>query len=170
MKRCPSARLVPIAVAALAPLAAAPAARAEGVIRRVGEALLLQGDSSTVNFDGSTYKPNMSGVAKRVIAEAGDHFEWITVFLTFLDPDTKVTGAYANRIRNEVVGLGSRVMVQDLSANYGSNGVLRTMINMSSTRIPREGGDWDLTTWGQESGHRWIAALDWVDPRTGAIW
>ena len=69
-------------------------------------------------------------------------------------------------------GLG--IDLRDNSAGLGSNGVLRSVLNMKRVwgRVNDDTlAQWrpHLETWGQESGHRWMVFMKFVDRRTGMI-
>jgi hypothetical protein len=139
-----------------------------------GEVLLLQGDDQIVTFDGTGYGLQNDALplaARRVIEDRGDHFQAITVWLTFEDRNSRAAAAYEVPVKNEVQGLGRLLPVKDSSDAYGSHGILRSMLNMKTVGLGA--GDtmdsWRLSleTWGQESAHRWLVFLLFRDPRTG---
>jgi len=137
---------------------------ANGSILRIGEVLVLKGDSETVGEDASG-RPGVGPqqfqeIARRVIEHSGDVFHTITVWLTFIDTSNNAL-AFAINVRNEVQGLGQGLPLVDLSGRYGSAGTLRTVVNMKEIGL-RAGDrlqDWNepLAVWGQETGHRFAA-------------
>src|SRR5438132_709259 len=75
-------------------------------------------------------------------------------------------------VKNEVDGLGN-LRVMDQSGLFGSNGVLRSVLNMKTVGL-RSGETMEswrpsLETWGQESAHRWLVFLNFIDPRNGRL-
>lgn len=143
-----------------------------GASLRVGEVLVLQGDAFTTLSDRwGRVAVDEEQIARRVIGELGDHFHFITLWMTFPDARTPAAAAYQMSIRNEVQGIG--LPVRDLGAAFGSAGVLRAILNMKE--LADEAGDdradWDevLAIWGQESAHRWLVFLRFLDRRTGRL-
>jgi hypothetical protein len=141
-----------------------------GLAMRVGEVLILQGDDQTTKTDGmGATSITLSAVARRAIEELGDSFHFITVWMTFSDAASPMAAAYERTIKNDVRGIN--VGVGDMSAAYGSKGVLRSMLNMK--RLAERAGDtraaWGdrLEVWGQESAHRWLVFMRFLDRRTG---
>ena len=140
----------------------------------VGEVLIVQGDDQLLNFDGVGFGLRQQALpllAQRVIAKSGDNFQAMTVWTTFEDRASREAEAYELTIKNDVQGLGPSMILRDQSAAFGSNGVLRSMLNMKNVALTA--GDsmqtWRraLTTWGQEIAHRWLAFFHFRDPRTG---
>jgi hypothetical protein len=145
-------------------------APAVGEARRVGEILVLQGDDATTNTDGmGNYGISLPNVARRAIKELGDTFHFITVWMTYLDRATPMAAAYELTIKNEVQGIA--VAVRDTSAQFGSTGTLRSMLNMKrfGMRAGESKQSWGdpIEVWGQESSHRWIIFMRFIDRRTG---
>lgn len=141
-----------------------------GEALRVGEVLVLQGDDQTTKTDPrGGFTLSLTAVAKRTIEELGDQFHFITVWMTFSDAATPTAGAYEITIKNDVRGIN--VVTTDNSAKYGSEGVLRSMLNMK--RQAERAGDtretWGdrIEVWGQESAHRWLVFMRFLDRRTG---
>jgi hypothetical protein len=150
-----------------------PIHRATEDIVRVGEVLVVPGDPDTVTAMGNRFgiEPTaLKNITRKAIAFAGDNFEIITLWVTFDDRGTDAL-AYAVNVRNEVSGLGRRLSNLDLSGSYGSQGKLRTVVNMKSIGLSStdERNNWKvgLAVWGQETGHRFMAFMDIRDPRTG---
>jgi hypothetical protein len=148
------------------------AAAAPGVTQS-GEVLVLQGDDETVTFDGRGYGLTNDALVvagRKVIESAGDNFQAITVWLTFEDRNSAAAEAYEMPVKNEVEGLG-RLPVRDGSTAFGSRGVLRSMLNMKTVGLrageTRDSWATALTTWGQESAHRWMVFMNFIDQRTG---
>jgi hypothetical protein len=84
--------------------------------------------------------------------------------------------AYEKNLKNDVTGIGLSVF--DGSAQYGSNGVLESLCNMSiidqwaspdpAARIFGKGNNF-LTIMGQESGHRWGAFVTYGPSHSNLI-
>ncbi len=78
--------------------------------------------------------------------------------------------AFELTVKNDIQGIG--VPAFDAAGEYGSQGRLASVVVMDnlgkypdnpSARIPRLGEDSTLSILGQESGHRWLAALRFRD-------
>ncbi|HEY0715861.1 MAG TPA: hypothetical protein VGF45_24470, partial [Polyangia bacterium] len=145
--------------------------RAEGGITLIGEVVVVEGGADTLAqaADGST-TPNLPGIARKVIAKYGDHFQALTLWLTFDDVASRQAEAYEFTVKADVRGLG--MQLRDVSSTYGSNGVLRSFLNMKRVwgRVKDDSlEEWrpHLETWGQESGHRWMMFMRFLDRRTG---
>lgn len=143
--------------------------RQTGAAGLVGEVLVLEGDADTIETDGSGYAIRaLSAVARKAIARLGDHFQQLTVWTTFEDRSNRAA-AYEFTVKNDVRGIG--VSLTDRSADFGSAGVLRSVVSMESLGLA-EGATpaaWEpiLSIWGQESAHRWMIFMQIRDPRTG---
>lgn len=142
-------------------------------VMRVGEVVVVAGDPETITSNNGQLGVDpaaLGNVTQKALAFAGDHYEIVTVWQTFVDRGTDAL-AYALNVKNDVAGLGKRLRVQDLSRMYGSQGVLRTVVNMKDLGLGSTDDriNWDKTleTWGQETGHRFMAFLEVRDPRTG---
>jgi hypothetical protein len=166
-----AARRAMLALLLLVLSASAARAAVPGVSRR-GEIVIVQGDDQILAFDGIGYAllpDGLAVVARRVLEEAGDQFQALTVWMTFEDQATGKTEAYQVPIKNDVLGL--HLPLRDRSRSFGSNGVLRSMVNMKTLGM-RPGETMDswrsrLEIWGQEGAHSWMVFLLFKDPRTG---
>lgn len=146
---------------------------AAGDVTVNGEVVIVQGDDEILDFDGSRWGiRSLPTLSRKVIEKIGDNFEAITVWLTFQDRASARAVAYEMSVRNDVQGLGPTVPIRDMSAEFGSRGVLRSILNMKT--IGLNAGDtqeaWSrnaLPTWGQEAAHRWMMFMMVRDPRTG---
>lgn len=111
----------------------------------------------------------MSNGARRVLKELDDTFHFITVWMTYPDRATPTAAAYEFTIKNDVEGIA--VSVRDNSAVYGSNGTLRSILNMKrfGQRAVDSKQSWGdpIEVWGQESTHRWLIFMRFIDRRTG---
>jgi hypothetical protein len=143
---------------------------AEGDVVQNGEVAIVPGNDETLESDGVGYSARQAVVARKVIEKFGDRFQAMTLWLTFSERTSTQAEAYESTVKADVQGLGTRP--RDMSRSYGSNGVLRSILNMKT--VWRRPGDdsleaWTphLETWGQESCHRWMMFMTWRDPRTG---
>jgi hypothetical protein len=151
--------------------AAAPGPAASGAAVQVGEILILQGDEEILDIDGArlALRWPMTALSRRVIERLGDHFHAITVWTTFEERSNNAE-AYEQTVKIDVEGLGAPL--RDMSRQYGSEGKLRSMVNMKRVGLRAAGdtrAEWEraLATWGQEIGHRWMMFMRFVDRRTG---
>jgi len=149
---------------------------APGEVSALGEIIIIQGDVNEIlTPTGSGYALQQSGIAaltKKVIAGFGDHYQAITIWMTFEDQLSMSAEAFEVPVKNEVEGLGS-LRVMDRSSSFGSNGVLRSILNMKTVGL-KAGETMDswrgaLETWGQESGHRWMVFMNFLDRRTNKV-
>ncbi len=119
----------------------------------------------------STSSVSETGIAKKFFENHPDVFDHLTVFLNF---DFDLGGnayAYELNIKNEITGIN--LPIDDSSADYGSNGRLRSFLNMGTLsgpgRYPADpnqkflGTNSTITIMGQESGHRWLAFTPFQD-------
>jgi hypothetical protein len=112
-------------------------------------------------------------VAKRFFQTHPDSFDHLNLFLGF--PYDLGGGAFAYElpVKNEIQGIGDIIPdlpVFDDSASYGSNGRLRSFLNMGTLgHYPNDpyqqalGTNSTLGVMGQESGHRWEAFTPFRD-------
>ncbi len=123
----------------------------------------------------STTTLSESAIAKKFFESHPDHFDHLNLFLGF-DYDLG-GGAYAYEInvKNEIIGIG--LATEDNSATFGSNGRLRSFLNMGTLsgfvngeqRYPDDpnqvflGTNSTMGIMGQESGHRWLAFTPFRD-------
>ena len=149
---------------------------APGEIGALGEVIIVQGDVNEIlTPTGGGYSLEMSGIqaiTKKVIAGFGDNYQAITLWMTFDDQLSMKAEAFEVPVKNEVEGLGN-LRVMDRSSAFGSNGVLRSVLNMKTVGLTA-GETMDswrgaLETWGQESAHRWMVFMNMRDPRTGKL-
>src|SRR5689334_9151677 len=80
----------------------APLLAASGPITQLGEVAVLQGDDELLEFDGTGYQARLAEVTSRVIARFGDHFQAITVWLTFDESGSSNAAAYQVSVKNDV--------------------------------------------------------------------
>jgi hypothetical protein len=120
---------------------------------------------STIFFVSET------GIAKKFYEIHPDTFDHLTIFLNF---DYDLSGdayAYEINVKNEITGIN--LALDDMTADYGSNGRLRSFLNMGTLsgpgRYPADpnqiflGTNSTITIMGQESGHRWLAFTPFLD-------
>jgi MYXO-CTERM domain-containing protein len=145
-------------------------------VAAIGEVIIVIGNTDTLlTTTGSGYGLQQTGIqelTKKVIAAFGDTYQAITFWMTFEDQMSMSAEAYEVPVKNEVDGLGG-LRVMDRSSLYGSNGVLRSVLNMKTVGL--RAGDtmesWrpSLETWGQESAHRWLVFFNFLDRRSGRL-
>jgi hypothetical protein len=145
--------------------------RAAGAVVQQGEVVIIEGSDETLEMvPGGGYAVRMTAVARKVIERFGDNFQAMTFWLTFDETSSRQAQAYEFTVKADVRGLG--ITVRDNSGSFGSQGVLRSILNMKrvwqyvSRDLP-EAWRPHLETWGQESGHRWMVFMDFRDRRTG---
>jgi MYXO-CTERM domain-containing protein len=145
-------------------------------VAALGEVIIVKGNTDDLLITtGSGYGLQQTGIqslTKKVIAAFGDSFQAITLWMTFDDQASMTAEAYEVPVKNEVEGLGN-LQVMDRSGLYGSNGVLRSVLNMKTVglRAGETMESWrpSLETWGQESAHRWLVFFNFIDSRTQRI-
>lgn len=106
-------------------------------------------------------------VARAFFREFADIYDHLIVFLDF--PQTLGGGfAFELTVKNDVRGIGTGVF--DNTAQVGSRGRLRSFVQMGTlTRYPDDpeaeflGTNSTLDVLGQETGHRWLSFLRFVD-------
>jgi hypothetical protein len=143
---------------------------AQADVVQVGEVVVVEGSEEVISTDGNQVQVEMEVVARKVIEKFGDHFQAMTMWLTFDETVSSQAGAYEYTVKADVRGLG--IPQKDNSAMFGSNGMLRSVLNMKRVW---QGVNQDteaawrplLEIWGQESGHRWMVFMRFRDPRTG---
>ena len=101
-----------------------------------------------------------------------DNYDQLVVW----SDQTLITGAFAYEVTvaNEVRGIG--VDTFDLSHDFGSPGRLRSFVMMDWIgKYPEDpsakflGENNTVSVLGQESGHRWLAFLEFIDRTTGQV-
>ncbi len=106
-------------------------------------------------------------VAKAFFREFADDYDHLVVFLDF---PQSLGGAFAFEltVKNEIRGIGDDVF--DFSTQVGSKGRLRSFVQMGAlARYPDDpntqflGTNSTLDVLGQETGHRWLSKLHFVD-------
>ncbi|NWG14572.1 MAG: hypothetical protein HXY20_13680 [Acidobacteria bacterium] len=136
------------------------------------DSLPLSGAAGTiVEVFSNRFEVSESAVARKFFENHPDDFDHLTIFLGF---DYDLGGnayAYEINVKNEVRGIG--LPVEDYSAEYGSNGRLRSLLNMGTLtgvgRYPDDphqvflGTNSTLGLMGHESGHRWLAFTPFQD-------
>jgi hypothetical protein len=143
---------------------------AQAGMSQVGEVVVVEGSEEVISTDGSQVQVEMEAVARKVIERYGDHFQAMTLWLTFDETVSSQAGAYEFTVKADVRGLG--INQKDNGPMFGSAGMLRSVLNMKRVW---QGVNQDteaawrplLEIWGQESGHRWMVFMGFRDPRTG---
>ncbi len=138
----------------------------------VGEVIVIPGDDEIIDVvsgNQSALKFPPTALTRRVLEAVGDKFQALTLWTTFDDRGNPGAAAFEHTIKIDVRGLGTPL--RDSSRQYGSDGVLRSIVNMKRSAL--QTGDtqksWEsiLPVWGQESSHRWMMFMKFIDPRTG---
>ena len=119
----------------------------------------------------STSSVSETGIAKKFFESHPDVFDHLTVFLNFDFDLGDNAYAYELNVKNEITGIN--LPLDDISADYGSDGRLRSFLNMGTLsgpgRYPADpnqkflGTNSTITIMGQESGHRWLAFTPFQD-------
>jgi hypothetical protein len=146
--------------------------RAAGAVVQHGEVVIVEGSDETLDMVPGGHAVKAGAIARKVIEKFGDHFQAMTFWLTFDETSSSLAEAYEFTVKADVRGLG--ITPRDNSASFGSQGVLRSILNMKRvwrhvTRETPENWRPHLETWGQESGHRWMVFMRFRDRRTGMI-
>lgn len=112
------------------------------------------------------------GLTKKFYQTHGDDFDQLVIF-TNTRTTTVGTFAFEFTVANEVAGIGQDVY--DSSRSFGSNGRLRSVVDMDNlSRFPDDprqrflGENNTLSLMGQECGHRWLAFLEFRDGNTNS--
>jgi len=107
-------------------------------------------------------------VAKAFFREFADDYDHLVVFLDFSQSLGPGAFAFELTVKNDVKGIGDDVF--DLSTQVGSKGRLRSFVQMGTlSRYPPDPGTKFLGTnstldvMGQETGHRWLSKLHFLD-------
>jgi hypothetical protein len=100
----------------------------------------------------------------------GDEFDQLIVY-TNTRTTSRGVFSYEFTVANEVSGIG--LDIYDSSRDFGSNGRLRSIVNMDAlSKFPDDprqrflGENNPLSIMGQECGHRWLAYLEFRDGTT----
>jgi hypothetical protein len=125
----------------------------------VGERFAAKAELDTVAFAEKFYRSHEDNYDQLVL--------WTDTSVT-----TTGTFAYELTVANEVRGIG--IDIYDVSRDFGSAGRLRSLVVMDALSkyppTPTEkflGENNTLSLLGQESGHRWLAFLEFIDHSTG---
>ena len=104
------------------------------------------------------------GLTKKFYQTHGDDFDQLVIF-TNTKTTQRGTFAFEFTVANEVAGIG--LDLYDSSRDFGSRGRLRSVVDMDLlTKFPDDprqrflGENSTLSVLGQESGHRWLAFLE----------
>ena len=108
---------------------------------------------------GDVERLDLVAAVRRFLEGHADHFHQVVVYTTRpLNPEPG-TLAFEINVRNEVRGIGVEVM--DHSREWGSNGVLESVVYMDSADTFAAVDAFEFL--GHEVGHRWLARLRHVD-------
>ncbi len=126
---------------------------------------------TVVEVFSDRFEVSESAVARKFFENHPDDYDHLNIFLDF---DYDLGGnayAYEINVKNEIRGIGQPI--EDYSAEYGSSGRLRSLLNMGTLtgpgRYPEDpnqvflGTNSTLGIMGQESGHRWLAFTPFQD-------
>jgi hypothetical protein len=107
-------------------------------------------------------------VARAFLREFADIYDHLIVFLDFQQSLGAGAFAFETTIKNDIRGIG--VPVFDATAQVGSRGRLRSFVQMGTlARYPDDpeagflGSNNTLDILGQETGHRWLSFLRFID-------
>ena len=107
-------------------------------------------------------------VARAFFREFADVYDHLIVFLDFQQSLGPGAFAFESGIKNEVRGIGQPVF--DNTAQVGSRGRLRSYVQMGTlSRYPDDpdtaflGTNSTLDILGQETGHRWLSFVQFID-------
>jgi hypothetical protein len=139
-----------------------------------GEIAVIEDDGTLLIPDGAYVKLDPAALARRFLELHDDEYDYINCFAASnilnlsLGPGAF---AYELNVRNEVDGLG--LSIYDFGDDFGSNGVLRSFLNMNKlSSYPANpnttflGTNSFLDVLGQESGHRFAAFIPYDDGGT----
>lgn len=147
----------------------APMQAAALPIEIVGEIAVLHGDDGTVtDFGGGDYGlrydnavQDPMAVAKRVVNELGDVYDFIAVWTAFWDNGADGL-AYYVPIFNDVSGIGEEKFNQRQYWGVANSGKLQGFLNMKSIDVYGNIASSDNYVYpviGQEFSHRWLAKM-----------
>ena len=143
-----------------------------------------RGEIAVIEDDGTILVPLGNGqveldpaaLAARFLELHNDEYDYVTVWMASNLTNLTLGGgafAYELNVRNEVEGLGLSIF--DFSDDFGSNGVIRSFLNMNRlSRYPDDpnqtflGTNSMLNILGQEAGHR-FGAFTWFE-RNGTLY
>jgi len=107
-------------------------------------------------------------VARAFFREFADVYDHLVVFLDFQQSLGGGAFAFESAVKNEIRGIG--VPIFDNTAQVGSRGRLRSFVQMGAlARYPADpeteflGTNSTLDVLGQETGHRWLSYLQFID-------
>lgn len=108
-----------------------------------------------------TEKADLVSVVRRFLTSHADLAEQLVVYTA--RPLNPLPGslAFEVNVRNEVKGIG--LPTQDAAADWGSSGALASVVYMDSIDAYLDLDGFEVLA--HEVGHRWLAALEFRDPR-----
>ena len=80
--------------------------RQTGAVVQQGEVVIVEGTDELLEADGARFAVRMPAVASKVIESFGDHFQAMTLWLTFDEAANTNAEAYEFTVRADVRGLG----------------------------------------------------------------
>ncbi len=132
---------------------------------------LASAAGTIVEVFSDRFEVSESAVARKFFENHPDDFDHLNIFLGFAYDLGGNAYAYEINVKNEIRGIGQPI--EDYTAEYGSNGQLRSLLNMGTLtgpgRYPDDpnqvflGTNSTLGIMGQESGHRWLAFTPFQD-------
>ncbi|MEO6462014.1 MAG: FlgD immunoglobulin-like domain containing protein, partial [Candidatus Eisenbacteria bacterium] len=139
-----------------------------------GEIAVIEDDGTILLPEGTYVKLDPASLGRRFLELHDDEYDYINVFMASnITNLTLGPGAFAYElnVRNEVQGLG--LSIYDFSNDFGSNGVLKSFLNMNKlSSYPANpnttflGTNSFLDVLGQEAGHRFSAFIGFDDAGT----
>lgn len=139
-----------------------------------GEIAVIEDDGTILAPEGAYVKIDPASLGQRFLELHDDEYDYINVFAASnMTNLTLGAGAFAYElnVRNEVEGLG--LSIYDFSADFGSNGVLKSFLNMNRLSLypanPDQtflGTNSTMDVMGQEAGHRFAAFIAFDDAGT----
>ena len=178
-------KIIPIALLSL--LATVGSVFAGVITRDVGNIAIIEADNNILFFPQDAMMNNcslqsvsMTQMAQKFYLTHSDVYQLLVMFTNFsvlLNPDANCNEqfrAFHQGASNAVTGIGRTIF--DNSGNYGSAGVLESVLHMNDLTLSpldpnqRISGNNDsvLSLLGQEAGHRWGAYVQFdSDPTAG---
>jgi hypothetical protein len=141
-----------------------------------------RGEIAVIEDDGTILVPEAGGMvsldpaalSRRFLELHDDEYDYVNTFMASnITNLTLGPGAFAYElnVRNEVQGLG--LSIYDFSSDFGSNGVLKSFLNMNrlaaypgNPNTTFLGTNSTLDVLGQEAGHRFAAFIAFDDAGT----
>ncbi|MEO6462214.1 MAG: hypothetical protein ABIP29_03990, partial [Candidatus Eisenbacteria bacterium] len=139
-----------------------------------GEIAVIEDDGTILVPEGVYVKIDPAALGRRFIELHNDEYDYINVFAASNMTNLSLGAgafAYELNVRNEVQGIG--LSIYDFGSDFGSNGVLKSFLNMNRLSLypanPDQsflGTNSTLDVLGQEAGHRFSAFVGFDDAGT----